>query len=145
MPPRGALNCFHSGLSVVVLLPHDDIREVQLQVYTVSPCPSPPMKYMFPSWSVECIPQHGAGRGSTELHWSPSNNSTTFNFQPPEPPPATTKTSGDLVLTDDVLERLVGIGGSDACHCSPVSLVNSRLVHSKVEGRRPPTATNMDW
>ena len=131
----GALNCLHSGLSVVVLLPHDEIREVQLQVYTVSSCPTPPMKYKFPSWSVEYISQHGAGRGSTVLHWSPSNNSTTFNSLQPEPcPPATTKTSGDLVLTDNVCERLVGIGGSDGCHCSPVSLVNSRLVRSEVEG-----------
>ena len=129
------MNCLHSGLSVVVLVPHDEIREVQLQVYTVSGCPCPPMKYKFPSWSVECIFQHGAGRGSAVLHWSPSNNSTTFNILLPEPsPPATTKTSGDLVLTDDVWERLVGIGGSDGCHCGPVSLVNSRSVSSRVEG-----------
>ena len=134
MKSRGALNCLHSGLSVVVLVPHDEIREAQLQVYTVLPGPTPPMKYKFPSWSVECILQHGAGRGSTVLHWSPSNNSTTSTSHIPELfPPATTKTSGDLVLPDDVQERLVGIAGSDGCHCSPVSLVNSRSVGSEVE------------
>ena len=133
MRASGALNCLHTGPSVVVMLlidtPHDVISEVQLQVYTVAPCPTPPMKYIFSSWNIACLVQQGAGRGLTVYHAFPHNTSTTSKFLPTEThPPATTKASGDLVLIDDVRERLVGIGGSDGCHSSPLSLVNSWLV-----------------
>ena len=62
------------------------------------------------------------------------NTSTTSSVLPCLFPPATTKTSGDLVLTEDVPYRLVGIGGSEGSHCCPVALVRTMLVGSPVEG-----------
>ena len=148
--PRGAWNCCHSGLSVEELplvLEHEEISDVQLQVNTVlSKNSSFLIKHIFPSWSVECIPAAGAGRGSTISHLSPCKTSTTSNTWPFESrPPATTKTSGDLVLTEDVSYLLVGIGGSEGSHCRPVVLVRSCLVGSPVKERSPPTNTNLDW
>ena len=68
------------------------------------------------------------------LHWSPSNTSTVCKSLLCETlPPATIMTSGDPALTDDVKYRLVGIGGSDGCQSSPVALVSSWSVASRVE------------
>ena len=137
MPPApGAWNSCHSGLSVEespLDLEHEEISDVQLQVNIVLPCL---IKHIFPSWSVEGIlTAAGAGRGSTISHLSPCKTSTTSNFSSFESrPPATTKISGDLVLTEDVLYLLVGIGGSEDSHCRPVVLVRSWLVASRVEG-----------
>ena len=136
--PPGAWNCCHSGLSVEELpldLEHEEISDVQLQVNTVLSWSPGLMKQIFPSWSVEGIQQAGAGRGSTISHLSPCKTSTTSNLLRFESsPPATTKTSGDLVLTEDVKYLLVGIGGNEGSHCRPVVLVRSRLVASRVEG-----------
>ena len=135
--PRGAWNCCHSGLSVEELpldLDHEEISDVQLQVNTVLSLPRF-KKQIFPSWSVEGIQAAGAGRGSTISHLSPCKTSTISTCSSFEPhPPATTKTSGDLVLTEDVRYLLVGIGGSEGSHCRPVVLVRSWLVGSRVEG-----------
>ena len=137
-PPPGAWNCCHSGLSVEELpldLEHEEISDVQLQVNTVLSRRLRLMKQIFPSWSVEGIQAAGAGRGSTISHLSPCKTSTTSNLLRFESsPPATTKTSGDLVLTEDVAYLLVGIGGSEGSHCRPVALVRSWLVASRVEG-----------
>ena len=135
-PPPGAWNCRHSGLSVEELpldLEHEEISDVQLQVNTVlSWCPHL-KKHIFPSWSVENIQEAGAGRVSTISHLSPCKTSTTSTCSSFEPrPPATTKTSGDLVLTEDVAYLLVGIGGSEGSHSCPVVLVRSWLVGSAV-------------
>ena len=76
----------------------------------------------------------GAGRVSTISHLSPCKTSTTSNSLRLESrPTATTKTSGDLVLTEDVSYLLVGIGGSEGSHCRPVVLVRSWLVGSRVK------------
>ena len=102
----GAWYCLHSGLSVDVVLVDsvtDEISEEQLQVYTVIPRFQPPIKCKFLSWSVECITQSGAGRGSTVVHLFSCSTSTTSNGSSVEPfPPATISISGDLVLTEDV-------------------------------------------
>ena len=148
--PPGAWNCRHSGLSIEELpldLEHEEISDVQLQVNTVSSSWYPRfMKHIFPSWNVEGILLAGAGRWSTISHLSPCKTSTTSNnFKFESRPPATTKISGDLVLTEDVRYLLVGIGGSEGFHCRPVVLVRSRLVSSRVERSRPPTKTNLDW
>ena len=150
--PPGAWNCRHSGLSVEELpldLEHEEISDVQLQVNTVPSSWYPRfMKHIFPSWNVEGILWAGAGRCSTVSHLSPCKTSTTSNSLENESypyPPATTKTSGDLVLTEDVRYLLVGIGGSEGFHFRPVVLVRSRLVSSRVERSRPPTKTNLDW
>ena len=151
-PPPGTRNCRHSGLSVEELpldLEHEEISDVQLQVNTVLFWPiytSRIIKHSFLSWSVDVITAAGTGRGSTISHSFPCKTSTTSNSSSFESrPPATTKTSGDVVLTEDVSHLLVGIGGSEGSHCRPVVLVRSRLVGSRVEGRRPPTNTNLDW
>ena len=106
-------------------LEHEEISDVQLQVniflYLI--------KNNFPAWSVDRIAAVGAGRGSTVSHLSPCKTSTTSKSSIYElRPPATTKTSGDLVLTEDAAHLLVGIGGSKGSHCSPVVLVRSCLV-----------------
>ena len=140
-PPPGACNCCHSGLSVEELpldLEYDEeISDVQLQVNIMLFFWNPrPIKHNSPSWSVEQrIPLTFVGRGSTISQLSPCKTSITFNNLLIEPnPPATTKTSGDLVLTEDVPYLLVGIAGSEGSHCSPVVLVRSSLVTSRVEG-----------
>ena len=137
-PGPGTWNRHHSGMSVEELpldLEHEEISDVQVQVNTVLFQPPCLIKHIFPSWSVECIVAAGAGRGSTISHSSPCKTSTTSNSSSFESrPPATTKTSGDLVLTEDVQYLLVGIGGSEGSNFRPVIVVRSWLVGSPVEG-----------
>ena len=107
MPAQpGAWKCCHSGLSaeeLLIDLEDEEISDVQLLETTVRLWPSRFIKHNFPSWSVERIPLAGAGRGLTVSHLFPSKASTTSNSSLSEPrPPATTKTSVNLVLTEDV-------------------------------------------
>ena len=145
--PPGARNCRHRSVEELPLdLEAEEISDVQLQVNTVLCLLPRSIKHISPSWSVERIQLAGEGRGSIVSHLSPSKASTTCNSLLFEPrPPATTSKFGDLLLTEDVLYLLVGIGGSEGSHCRPVVLVRSWLVGSRVEGLRPPNNTNLDW